>query len=406
MISTPASRDRMRHAVAAQTAAMRPPPPPLATAPPPVAQILRGDWQQTEHGPVFIRDEWYPLDHRHGALPLAAALDSAPAALAVLLHAAEAPMAQRLAFFDIETTGLSSGTGTYMVLAGLGSYESAAPGEPLAFRIRQYFLADLAHERAMLAMLADDLGRFEGLVTYNGRTFDMPFVQARLTLSRLRYPCDDLPHFDLLHIVRRLYKHRMPGCRLAEVERRLLHIDRPDDVPGSLIPSIYFDYLRAGRVGPLRGVFSHNAEDVLSLVGVLASVAALFSRRDLEPEDAVAIAQWWEYAGDPARALPLYREALTWLDGSTDWAWSASRMARLCRRAGAREEAATLWRQLWAQGDRHSGVELAKHLEHHTRDLSAATEVTRALLVRAESTEQIALHHRLQRLLRKSQALH
>src|SRR6185295_4954081 len=180
-----------------------------------------------------------------------------------------------LAFFDIETTGLSGGTGSYIVLAGLGSYERAAAGEPLAFRMRQYFLADIAHERAMLSMLADDLRRFDGLVTYNGRAFDMPFVQTRMTLARLPYPCDGLPHFDLLHVVRRLYRHRMPGCRLAEAERRLLRIDRPDDVPGSLIPAIYFDYLRAGRVSPLRGVFRHNAEDVLSLTGILASLARL-----------------------------------------------------------------------------------------------------------------------------------
>ncbi len=86
-----------------------------------------------------------------------------------------------------------------------------------------------------------------------------------------------MPHFDLLHPVRRLYRHRMPGCRLADAERRLLRIDRPDDVPGWLIPSLYFDYLRAGRAAPLRGVFRHNAEDVLSLVGVLATLGRLLS---------------------------------------------------------------------------------------------------------------------------------
>jgi len=398
----PTTRDRLRYAVAAQTAAMRPPPPPLAPAPPPLAQILRGEWHDTRDGPVFVRDEWFGLDHRHGSLPLGSALEAAPAALATLLRSSAAPPpARRLAFFDIETTGLSGGTGTYVVLAGLGSYESAAPGEPPAFRMRQYFLADIAHERAMLSMLADDLARFEGLVTYNGRAFDMPFVQARLTLSRLGYPCDGLPHFDLLHIVRRLYKHRMPGCRLAEAERRLLGIDRPDDIPGSLIPAIYFDYLRAGRVSPLRGVFRHNAEDVLSLVGVLAGVASLFSREDPDPSDAVAVARWWEHAGEPQRAAGLYRWALPWLEGGDDWVWAAARHARLCRRGGERAEAAALWRALWAQGDRPSGLELAKHLEHHERDLASATAVTQALLARAPACERAALSHRLQRLMRK-----
>jgi uncharacterized protein YprB with RNaseH-like and TPR domain len=126
--------------------------------------------------------------------------------------------------------------------------------------MRQYFLADIACERAMLAMLAADLARFEGIVTYNGRAFDVPFVETRLTLARIASPCGALAHFDLLHAVRRLYKHRMPGCRLAEAERKLLRIDRPDDVPGAIIPALYFDYVRAGRAGPLRGVFRHNAD--------------------------------------------------------------------------------------------------------------------------------------------------
>ena len=123
---------------------------------PPIAQILHGDWHETAHGPVFVRDEWFPLDHHHGALPLGSALDAAPEALRLLLGTDAAPHPSRLAFFDIETTGLSGGTGTYVVLAGLGTYEASEPGDPPAFRMRQYFLADLAHEQAMLAMLAAD----------------------------------------------------------------------------------------------------------------------------------------------------------------------------------------------------------------------------------------------------------
>jgi len=285
--------ERLRYAVATHVAA-RPSEQRLpAAAParaiadlPPIAQIFRGDWHETDRGPVFVRDEWFPLDHEHGAHALGSALDAAPQALADLLGSAAAPAADRLAFFDIETTGLAGGTGTYIVLAGLGSYERCEPYAPLAFRMRQYFLADITYEHAMLAMLAADLARFEGVVTYNGRTFDIPFVETRLTLARMRSPCAALAHFDLLHPVRRLYRHRMPGCRLAEAERRLLRFGRTDDVPGAVIPALYFDYLRAGRAAPLRGVFRHNAEDVLSLVGLLSVLAGLLSRADLDPDDA------------------------------------------------------------------------------------------------------------------------
>lgn len=402
-MSAVAARDRLRHAVAQHAGAMRGAPsarPSLeADDLPPIAQILRGDWHDTPHGPVFVRDDWFPLDHLHGVLPLAAALDAAPASLARLLGAPDAPHPSRLAFFDVETTGLAGGTGTYVVLAGLGSYEDGA------FRMRQYFLAGLAHERAMLAMLAEDLARFDGLVTYNGRAFDVPFVEARMTLARLRAPWGGRPHFDLLHPVRRLYRHRMPGCRLADVERRLLRVERPDDVPGWLIPSLYFDYLRAGRAAPLRAVFRHNAEDVLSLVGVLASLDRLLVGDALDPADAAAVARWWEHAGEPARAASLYRDALPWLEGGDDWAWAAARLAAICKRAGSREEAVALWRSLSAQGDRGAALELAKHHEHHARDPRAATEVTQALLVRAPDGERIALEHRLSRLRRKLAAV-
>jgi hypothetical protein len=172
-----------------------------------------------------------------------------------------------------------------------------------------------------------------------------------------------------------------------------------DDVPGALIPSLYFDYLRGGRAAPLRAVFRHNAEDVLSLTGVLARLASLFSSDDLDPEDAAAVARWWEYAGEPSRAAQLYRPALRWLEGGEDWGWAASRHAMLCKRSGAQDEAVSLWRALWAKGEAAAGLELAKHLEHRVRDLAGAREMTRSLITAApRPREREALEHRLARL--------
>ena len=417
MPATP-TLDRLRHAIAATMAVPRHgAPAPLAESPgrppapprfqdddlPPIAQILRGDWHETPHGPVFLRDDWFPLDHAHGAPPLGAALDADPGALAHLLRAEQAPHPERCAFFDIETTGLSGGTGTYVVLAGLGTFERTLPGEPPSFRLRQYFLAGLQHERAMLAMLAEDLARFEAVVTYNGRAFDVPIVESRLILARLPSPCRAMAHFDLLHPVRRLYAHRMPGCRLAEAERRLLRLDRPDDVPGYLIPALYRDYLVAGRASPLRGVFRHNAEDVLSLVGVLASLAALLSRDDHDPDDAIAVARWCERAGQPGRAMRLYRGALPWLEGAGDWAWAAGRHAALCKRHGQRDESVEIWRRLWAAGDRAAGLELAKHAEHRLKAFEEAAEVVTLLLPGAGARESADLSRRLTRIQRRSE---
>ncbi|HEY8171666.1 MAG TPA: ribonuclease H-like domain-containing protein [Dehalococcoidia bacterium] len=359
---------------------------------PPIEAILRGTWHDTPDGPVFVRDEWYPLDHLHGAVPVDAPLTVHLDGLSHLLGGATPPDPSRLAFFDIETTGLSGGTGTYVVIAGLGSFEDNG------YRLRQYFLAEMEHERAMLAMLSEDLARFDGIVTYNGRTFDLPFLQTRMTLARLRFPCDHLAHFDLLHPVRRLYKHRMRGCRLAEAERKLLRIERLDDISGALIPALYFDYVRAGRAAPLRAVFRHNADDVLSLGGILAKLARLLVRDDLDPDDAAAVARWWEAERQPERAVPLYRYALPWLEGGDDWAWAAGRHAALCKRLGARDEALPLWKELWRQGDRRAGLELAKHYEHHARDLDAAERLAAGLLAGCPEADAQALGVRVARI--------
>ena len=395
MASVASTADRigwLRSVVAAHT-----PPPEQRLAPsaelPPIERILGGEWVATPHGDAFVRDEWFAFGHEHGNLPLDSALAATPAALACLA-AQPATASRRFGFFDIETTGLGGGTGTYAFLAGLGTFEDAG------FRLRQYFLASVPGERAMLSLMRDDLATCDALVTYNGRAFDVPVVSTRLTLARLPDPYAGMAHFDLLHPVRRLYKHRMPACRLADAERRLLGIERFDDIPGALIPALYFAYVRAGRAAPLRAVFRHNADDVLSLVGLLARLTALFECDEPPPDDAVALARWWELAGQPERSIALYRSALSWLEGDGDWAWAAGRQARLLRRAGAHDDAAALWRALWAAGDAGAGLALAKHLEHRARDYAAAAEVTRALLAGGVHERQ-ALRVRLERIERK-----
>jgi uncharacterized protein YprB with RNaseH-like and TPR domain len=384
---------RLRLAIAAHAAAA--PAPPSAPERPPIDRILQGEWRERPEGPIFVREEWYPLDHYHGRHPLRAPLTLADDALALLSRPEREVSPESLAFFDIETTGLAGGTGTYVILAGIGAFADGA------FRLRQYFLADVAHERAMLAAVAEDLGERAAVVTYNGRAFDMPVTEARLALARLPSPAAALAHIDLLHPVRRLYRHRMPACTLAEAERRFLRIERWDDVPGRLIPSLYFDYVRAGRASPLRPVFRHNAEDVLSLVGILAAVAEVITSHDLPPEDAAAAAHWWDLRGARDQAMRLYRAALPWLRGEPEWARAAARHARLCRRAGEQGEAAALWRELWREGDASAGLALAKHLEHRERDFGGAAAIVRELLAAADTGAVPALEHRRRRLERR-----
>jgi len=361
----------------------------------PLVDILRGKWRETEYGPAFVKDIIFPLHHLHGNVQLNSVFGQQRGAIDRALCDSKSPPVSRLGFFDTETTGLSGGTGTYVFLAGLGSFAENG------FHLRQYFLSSLESERAMLSVLAQDLASLEGIVTYNGRTFDMPLLETRTTLARLPMPWKDRPHFDLLRPVRRLYRHRLASCRLADAESHLLRVQRQGDVPGNLVPSLYFDYIRAERVGPLVSVFRHNADDFLSLVGVLTSVAALLSRDNLNASDAAAVARWCEFEEEPERAAALYRSALPGLEGEEDWSWAAGRYTRILKRAGVRKEAVPLWHRLWSQGDRGAGIEIAKYLEHEARDLPAAEEVTRTILASCSDTERLEVEHRLARIRRK-----
>lgn len=396
--------ERLRAAIASDKVASPPVPGPREDRPePPIRELLGGEWIESDLGRVFIKDYWYPLDHAHGRYTIGSVLSCDPDVLRMLSTGPDEVDAQGCGFFDIETTGLSGGTGTYVVLAALGTFEKVIAGEPPAFRLRQYFLAGPGDEPAMLHQIAADLERCETLVTYNGRTFDVPIMRSRFTLARIESPWDRLTQIDLLHPFRRMFGHRMASCRLADAERRLLRIDRPDDTPGHLIPQIYREYLVAGRVHALRGAMRHNAEDVLSLIGVLSAIANLVTESHrADAADAVAVARWLEGKREKQRARQLYRQALPWLEGTGDWMWVAWRLSRLLRAEGAHTEAAGLLQQLWCRGDRRAGLALAIHNEHRRKDLHTARQIVEALLLHSEDDAnhaQLELRHK--RLTRK-----
>ena len=178
--------------------------------------------------------------------------------------AAHAAWAERVVFFDIETTGLSGGAGTLAFVAGCGWFEDDG------FRVRQFFLSGPADERAMLDALADVFGAASLLVTFNGRSFDVPLIEMRWAFHRLDAPTDSLPHFDMLPPARRLWGGGRR--RLQPVVARAIALRRAPvgDVPGFEIPTRYFQFLRTGDVRAIEGVLEHNRQDVVSLAAVTA----------------------------------------------------------------------------------------------------------------------------------------
>jgi len=166
---------------------------------------------------------------------------------------------RRMLFLDIETCGLS---GAPVFLAGL-----CMIGERNLV-LRQLFARDYAEERALLHEL-DRLAReFDFLVTFNGKTFDVPFLRDRAVHHRIPFAIE-LPHLDLLWLARRRWKGILPDCRLKTLEWHVLRRRRAGDVSGAEIPGLYHDYVRRGEPHRLLPVFHHNLLDVVAMAELI-----------------------------------------------------------------------------------------------------------------------------------------
>lgn len=389
---------------------------------------------ETQYGACFVLDTVYSIDHQHGNKRLSD-LERQPMDAAATFCAD--PRLARLAphdflFLDTETTGLG-GAGVIAFMVGVAFFDGDA------FVVRQYFLREHGDEASMLQMLAELLAYKAGLITFNGRAFDLTLLDNRYLMQRMEDLVDDLltrPHIDLIQPSRRLWHRRLQSWSLITVEQKLLDVHRTaEDVPGWAIPRIYFDYLISGDARTLLPIFYHNRQDLLSMVGLAGKVTRQFAqpRADDHPLDLLSLARWQLALGLKAGAEDTLRLAASIPKGGRSPAVDDRRyvgdehlhhilydLAGLLKRTGRRDEALEHWRQITAISltdpearsillDAH--VELAKHYEWRPHDLTAARDWTKRALMLLDSwddDQSLAvrgeLEHRLARLERKIQA--
>jgi uncharacterized protein len=283
------------------------------------------------------------------------------------------------AYFDTETTGLSTGAGTVIFLAGAARVE----GNRIA--VRQYLLPDYPHEPAFLRAVAAELAGAPRLVTYNGRGFDLPMLTARLTFHGLFREQASLPaaHDDLLPDARRLFRRPLGGARLADVESGILGVRRVSDCPGSEVPLRYFGYLRGGSPDILAEVLDHNFQDVVSLAMLEAELCRLRSGgwREASVLDARGMALELLRAGAVDDALELVERAQATATDPAEANALRRVAARLLIGLGEVERAEALW----TLGTRRASVdaaaawiEVARIRERHRGDLRGAMEAAAA----------------------------
>jgi uncharacterized protein YprB with RNaseH-like and TPR domain len=404
------------------------------------AEILDGQWCESNGHRFLVVDRTYVPGYRHGSMVLADALPPSDGMWPRISLLADTSCGGNLLFVDLETTGLAGGAGSYAFLVGCAWFDGGT------FRVRQFFLSDFAAERALLEAVGEVAGAFGTIVTYNGKSFDLPLIETRFMLHRMSTPFAGLPHIDMLHPARRMWRgsgevprngpanrlrqgyggppkrspaeagHDVPGqassCRLSALEQTLCGYVREGDVPGFEIPARYFRYVHSGDARPLEAVLEHNRLDLLSLALVTARAAQLLEEGapgTRTAREALGLGRLYEPGGLTLDARACFdRAADTGSEDDLVRAEALRAFAVLSRRMRRYEEAATAWRRLLDLDAcpqplvREASEALAVHLEHRLRDpLSARGFALRSLQVDNSAARRQATEYRLARLDRK-----
>ncbi len=362
---------------------------------------MPGEEVETAFGRHFETEKLWEHHRHHGSADIGALACLPHDLLSVI--GCEMPSAppETWAFLDTETTGLSGSISTCAFLVGVGRITQEG------FHVRQFFMRGYREEASLLDALSRYLKNFQVLITYNGMAFDQPLLESRYRLNRARSPFYRLPHLDLLHGARRLWKLRFDRCRLVDLENQVLGFERTGDIPGAMIPYVYFEYQRTKWIERLVPVFHHNALDILTLACLTGIVPHAFkdAASRTNAAELTGIARWLNEAGDIDRALPLYRRAVE--SGLRDdllfrTLWD---IAKIEWKQGNHTAALAVWTDLAATKNPFrvkAFLELAKHSEHTEKNYARALELTRDALALESSAE---LEKREQRLFKKTNSL-
>jgi uncharacterized protein YprB with RNaseH-like and TPR domain len=372
-----------------------------------VDEWLSGSVVQTPLGTHFETERLYPNHKPYGAMDIAALAELPDDLMTGITAGAIQPSSpEKWAFLDTETTGLAGGTGTYAFLIGVGRITQEG------FLLKQFFMRSPAEEASLLHGLAEYLKQFETLVTYNGKAYDQPLLETRYRMARARSPFGAMQHFDLLFGARRLWKLRFDSCRLVDLEGHILGIQREGDLPGEMIPYVYFEYVRTQEASKVVPILHHNALDIVTLACLTGIVPWAFR----SPEDAplahgaemVGLGRWLCQAGQYAKAVVLFKKAVQ--KGLSDdllfrTLWD---IGRLEKRLGKMDAAVIAFTELaGCRNDfRLNAVEaLAKYYEHQERNYSAALEWTSLALSLGSSHSLIRRKVRLDQKASKNRAV-
>lgn len=348
--------------------------------------ILGGEWLSEN---CLLIEHTIPLNRRHGNVLLKHLFEGS---LGVLDEEFSDVATENLVFLDTETSGLNGGSGTLVFLLGM----ARVCNKQLV--LRQYLLTAFSGEKAMLSHACNWFTPGDVMVSYNGKSFDLPLLESRCRLHGLALPAH-LGHLDLLHFTRRAFSHRWPSCTLKNTERRLLAFHRMDDIPGSQIPSVWREFVRFGLWQRLPSVLQHHYWDILSLGALLVQIRQVYEKPASFEADVSAIARF--YVRDKREELAKQQLLSNRKNLSQT---GLLELANLYKRLEKWDKALEIWQKLVERYNCPSAMEsLAKYYEHHQRDYHTAMLYAQQLNVADVST--VRHRQRITRLSRRQALL-
>lgn len=317
---------------------------------------------------------FYPMDHKTGDYCLKSFLSIDEEAFFGLND--EEPLdldPRRVLFLDTETTGLF-GASVQAFLVGLGYFTNQG------FCVRQLLMRDLASESLLLEKLNEIYENFDVIVTFNGKSYDVPLLQTRMLFCRMRDKTPEV-HIDLIHPARRIYKLRIESCRLSNIEDKVFHAGRHEDIDGAEIPGRYYRYVRTGDESLLTDILEHNRQDITSM----PLLACAMCRALEEPEvnesgaDRFSIGRYYQRQNNPEMAEKYYSSVTEGL-----WSLPSLWQKSLLLKKSALSSAVACWEEIIEHTPDYCPalMELCKYHEHQTKDIATALD----LCIRAQET--------------------
>ena len=373
-----------------------------------IDKLMDGYICNNGEGSCFVIEERYPASYIYGGGCIGDTEMLSTGVLRKICAEIHNDMSLRdFLFLDTETTGLSGGTGTVAFLIGTGFFDA---GE---FVLRQFFMRDYDEEPAMLTALNELLSKYKGLITFNGKAFDWNLLHTRFIFNRIKPSMSGPVHLDLLFPARKIWRLKLESCSLVSIEENVLEEYRTDDIPGAMIPSIYFKYLENRDARDIKRVIKHNKLDIMSMVSLLSRICSMIQNPLVETDrdrELLGVGKIFESSGDYQNVIDCF-EACMDSECVMVKESASKKLSSIYKRSKNYEKAVEHWNNMLKDPSIPKIfplIELAKYYEHKEKDPFKALEIVEeAVRISAGMGIMNNIYHkdlkkRLERLRRKT----